>query len=83
MLGKALSDSLGLSSLGEVCHALLDVAASIRDLVHRPTHVTELTRQPLDYDGQYCNASAASEKRKCTHDESQVSWHVAVHCQHH
>jgi len=54
---KGLPDSIGLSRAGEVRHALLDVAVVIRDLSRRPTHVTELTQQPLDYTG-YCDASA-------------------------
>ena len=56
---KDKSDSIGLSSLGEVRHALLDVAVGIRDLSHQPTHVSELTQQPLNYNGQSCNASAS------------------------
>jgi hypothetical protein len=53
-----LPDSIGSSSLGEVRYALLNVVAPIiRDLSHRPTHVTELTYQPLDYTG-YCDTSA-------------------------
>jgi hypothetical protein len=46
-----------LSRSGEVRHALLDDAGVIKDLSLRPTHVTELTQQPLDYAG-YCEVSA-------------------------
>jgi hypothetical protein len=54
---KGTPDSIGLGRQGEVRHALLDVAAVIRDLSRRPTHITELTQQPLHYIG-YCDASA-------------------------
>jgi hypothetical protein len=54
---KGLPDSVGLGTASEVRLALLDVAFVLRDLAHRPTHVKELTQQPLDYTG-YCDASA-------------------------
>jgi len=54
---KGLPDSVGLGKNSEVRHALLDVANVIKDLAVRPTHVTELVQQGLDYAG-YCDASA-------------------------
>jgi hypothetical protein len=54
---QGLPDSVGLGRHGEVRRALLDVAVVINDLARRPTHVTELTQQPLHYTG-YCDASA-------------------------
>jgi hypothetical protein len=54
---KGTPDSIGLGRQGEVRYALGDVAAVIRDLSRRPSHITELTQQPLHYVG-YCDASA-------------------------
>jgi hypothetical protein len=54
---KGTPDFVGLSRTGEVRHAMLDVAVVIRDLSHRPTHISELTQQILHYTG-YCDASA-------------------------
>jgi hypothetical protein len=48
---------VGLGGHGEVRHALLDMAAVIRDLASRPTHVNELVQKELNYIG-YCDASA-------------------------
>ena len=48
---------IGLSRTGEVRYALLDVAAVIRDLAGRPTHVSELVQGDLHHTG-YCDASA-------------------------
>jgi hypothetical protein len=54
---QGLPSFVGLSRHGEVRHALIDIAAVIRDLASRPTHVSELVEQTLDYTG-YCDASA-------------------------
>jgi hypothetical protein len=54
---KGAPSFIGLSRNGEVRNALLDVAAVIRDLASRPTHVRELVQQTLGYTG-YCDASA-------------------------
>jgi hypothetical protein len=54
---KGLPSFVGLSRHGEVRHALLDIAAVMQDLASRPTHVSELVEQTLDYTG-YCDASA-------------------------
>jgi hypothetical protein len=48
---------VGLSRTGEVRHALIDIAAVIRDLSRRPTHVSELVQGSLVHTG-YCDASA-------------------------
>jgi hypothetical protein len=48
---------IGLGRHSEVRHAILDFATVIRDLASRPTQVTELVQQDLDYVG-YCDASA-------------------------
>jgi hypothetical protein len=50
---------IGLGRHSEVRHAILDFAAVIRDLASRPTQVTELVQEDLDYVG-YCDASAFS-----------------------
>jgi hypothetical protein len=47
---------VGLSRHGEVRKALLDFGVLIRDLASRPTHVSKLVQNPLDYVG-YCDAS--------------------------
>jgi hypothetical protein len=54
---RGLPIFVGLSRHGEVRHALLDIAAVIRELASRPTHVSELVQKELNYIG-YCDASA-------------------------
>jgi hypothetical protein len=54
---KGLPYFVGLSRQGEVRHVLLDITAVIRDLASRPTHISALVEQTLDYTG-YCDASA-------------------------
>jgi hypothetical protein len=54
---KGLPSFVGLSRHGEVRHALLDIAEVIQDQASRPTHVSELVEQTLNYTG-YCDASA-------------------------
>jgi hypothetical protein len=54
---RGLPAFVGLSRHGDVRHALNDIAAVIRDLASRPTHVSELVQGELDYVG-YCDASA-------------------------
>jgi hypothetical protein len=54
---RGLPSFVGLSRHGEVRHALIDIAAVIRDLASRPTHVSELVQGPLAHIG-YCDASA-------------------------
>jgi hypothetical protein len=54
---RGLPSFVGLSRTGEVRHALIDIAAVIRDLAHRPTHVSELVQGSLAHTG-YCDASA-------------------------
>jgi hypothetical protein len=54
---RGLPPFVGLSRTGEVRHALIDIAAVIRDLSRRPTHVSELVQGSLAHTG-YCDASA-------------------------
>jgi hypothetical protein len=54
---RGMPSFVGLCRNGETRHALIDVAAVIRNLAHRPTHVSELVQGTLDYAG-YCDASA-------------------------
>jgi hypothetical protein len=54
---RGLPAFIGLSRHGEVRHALIDIAAVIRELASRPTHVSELVQGHLCHIG-YCDASA-------------------------
>jgi hypothetical protein len=54
---RGLPNFVGLSRNCEVRMALLDAGALIKELVRRPTHVSELVAHDFDYVG-FCEASA-------------------------